>query len=79
MGCLPSSSVVSPQMESKCGFWFGKLSTEWWERHPQANTCKYGEKKLMKNTFPASGANAKGRNDIPKDGANNLGLECRKQ
>jgi hypothetical protein len=63
-------------MEPKCVFWFGKLSTEWWERHPQAIMCKYGEKKLMNNTYPASGANAKGSNDIPRD---NIRLECRMQ
>jgi hypothetical protein len=74
MGSLPSSSAVSPQMEPKRGFWFGKLSTEWRERDPQANMGKYGEKKLMNNTYPASGANAKGSNDIPRD---KVGLECR--
>jgi len=77
MGSLPSSSAVSPQMEAKRGFWFGKLSTEWWERPPLANMGKYGEKQLMKDTYPASGANAEGSNDVPRDGANNFGLECR--
>ena len=77
MGSLPSSCVVSPQMEPKREFCFGKLSTEWWERYPHANTGKYGEKKVMKNTHPASGTNAEGSNDIHKDGANNVRLECR--
>jgi hypothetical protein len=77
LGSLPSSSAVSPQMEPKHRFWFRKLSTEWRESQPQANTSKYGEKNLMKNTYPASGANAEGSNDMPWDGANNVRLECR--
>jgi len=32
---------------------------------------------LMKSTDPASGVNAEGSNDILRDGANNVGLECR--
>jgi hypothetical protein len=32
--------------------------------HPQANMRKYGEKKLMTNSYPARGANAKVSNDI---------------
>jgi len=75
MGSLPASSAVSPQMQPTHEFWFRKLSTEWWERHPQANWGIYGEKKLMNNTYPASGANAEGRNTIAKDGANNVGLQ----
>jgi hypothetical protein len=77
MGSLPSRSAVSPQMEPKRRCWFGKLTMEWWERHPQPNMGTYGEKKLMKTTNPVSGANAEGSNDIPRDGANNVGLECR--
>ena len=40
MGSVPSSSVISPKMEPTCWFWFGTLSTEWWERPPQANASK---------------------------------------
>ena len=79
MGSLPSSSVVSPQMEPKSGFWFGMLRTGWWERHPQADMGKYGEEKLMKQSYPASGTTAIGSNNIPNNVANNVGLECRKQ
>jgi hypothetical protein len=49
---------------------------EWWERQPQANMGKYGEKKLMTNSDPASGANAEGSNDISRNSANNVRLEC---
>jgi len=77
IGSLHSSSAVSPQMESKRRFSFGKLSTEWWARPSQANTDKYGEKKLMKDTNPASGANAEGNNDILRGSTNNIELECR--
>jgi len=75
MGPVPSSSVVPPQMEPKRGLWFGKLSMEWWIRPPQANMVKFGEKSIMKDTYPASRANAEGSNDIPMDGTNNVGLE----
>jgi len=44
---LPSTSTVSPQIELKCGFWFGKLSTQWWEGPSLADTGKYGQKQLM--------------------------------
>jgi hypothetical protein len=47
MGTLSFSFVVSPQMEPKCRFWFGKLSTECWERPLLANMGKYGEKQLV--------------------------------
>jgi hypothetical protein len=47
MSSLPSSSAVSLQMEPKRVVWFGKLSTEWWERPPLANMGKYGKKQLM--------------------------------
>jgi len=77
MGSLPSSSAVSPQMEPKRRFWFGKLSTEWWERPPLANTSEYGEKQLINDTDSASGTNAEGSNAIPRDGANTVRLECR--
>jgi len=50
MSSLPSSYAVSPQMEPKCGFWFGKVSTEWWERPLLANKSKYGEKRLVDDT-----------------------------
>jgi len=48
-GSLPSTSAISPQMEPKGGFWFGKLSIEWWERLPLAITGKHGEKKMVDN------------------------------
>jgi len=60
-------------MDPKCVFLLGKLSMEWWERHPQSNISKYGEKRLMNNTYPARGANAEGSNYISRD---NFGLEC---
>ena len=72
MGPLPSSSAVSPQIEPQHGFWFGKLSTKWWERHPQAILGKHGRKRLMKNTYSASRANTEENNDIVRDGANNI-------
>jgi hypothetical protein len=72
MSPMASSSAVSPQMEHKRGFWFGMLSTAWWKRHPEANMGKYGGKKQMNDFYPASGANAKGNNDTPRD---NVGLE----
>jgi len=50
MGSLSSSFAVSPQMEPKSGSWFGKLSTEWWERPLLVNTGKYGEKQLVDDT-----------------------------
>jgi hypothetical protein len=40
------------------------------------NTGKYGEKQRMNNTYRASVGNAEGSNDIPRNGANNVGLEC---
>ena len=73
MGSFPSSSAASPQMEPKLGFWFGKLSMEWWERDPQANTAKYGEKNWMSNTNPASRVNAERSNNILRDAPNNVG------
>jgi len=74
MSSLPSNSAVSPPMGPKRVFWFGKLSTAWWERHLQAIMCHYGEKKLMNNTYTASRANAEGSNDLPRY---NVRLECR--
>jgi hypothetical protein len=74
MGSLPYSSAVSPHMEPKCGIWFGKLSTEWWETPQLANTCKYGEKELMKDMYPASRAKAEENNDVSRGGDNNVGL-----
>lgn len=47
LGSVTSRSAVSPQMEPKCGFCFRKLSPEWWERSPLANTGRYGEKPLL--------------------------------
>lgn len=47
---LSSTSPVSPQMESKHGYWFKTLSREWWEGPLLANTGKYGEKQLVDNT-----------------------------
>jgi hypothetical protein len=79
IGSLPASSAISPQMVPKRGFWFGMLSTECKGRYPQAHTGKCGEKKLTKNTYPASRTNAQGRNDIHRDSANNVRLECRMQ
>jgi len=61
-------------MANKRGFWFAMLSMEWWESHPPANMGKYGEKKVMNNSYPASGVNAQGSNNIPTD---NVRLECR--
>jgi len=52
MGSLPSSSGISPQMESKQRYWFRKLSTEWWEIPLQADTGKYEEKQLTKHSYP---------------------------
>jgi len=34
----------------------GIIGPDWWERLPLSNTCKYGEKQLMKDTYPARGA-----------------------
>jgi len=51
MRSLPSGSAVSPQMEREHGFWFGKLSIEWWERPLLANTGKSGEKQLVDDTI----------------------------
>jgi len=73
MGSLSSSSAVPPQMAPNHRFWFGKLSTEWWERLPQAITGKYGEKNLMTNTYPASEVNTERSKEIHRDGANNVG------
>ena len=47
MSSLPSSSAVSPPMQPKRGFWFSKLSMEWWERPLLANTGKYADKQLV--------------------------------
>jgi len=44
---------------------------------PPANTSEYGEKQIIRDTDPASGANATGGNNIPRDGATTVGLECR--
>jgi len=70
------SGLLAPQMQPKSEFWFLKLSMEWWERYPQGNMCKYGQKKLKNNTYPARGANAKGGHNILKNSDNNVGLEC---
>ena len=80
MHSLSYSSAVSPQMEPKCGFWFGKLSTEWWERPPLANTGKYGEKQLINDTYSASRAQCQRNNVLPRDDTNNVGfgLGCHK-
>lgn len=72
MGSLPCCSAVSPQTEHTCGSWFRKLSMESWERHPQSNRGKYGENKLINNTYPMSGANTEGYENILK---HNVGLE----
>jgi len=79
MGSRTSSSAVVPPMAPKRGFWFRKLSTAWWVKHPQADTGKHGGKKRIKNTYCASMANAKGSNDIPWDGSNTVRMECRMQ
>jgi hypothetical protein len=39
-------------------------------RPPQANTGKYREKQLMKDTYPASEVNAEGNNDLLRSSTN---------
>jgi len=47
---LSSRPAVSPQMEPKHEFWFGKPSTEWWERPLLANMREYGKKQQVDNS-----------------------------
>jgi len=50
-GSVPSISIVSPQKELECGFWFGKLSMKLWERTLPANTGKYVQKQLLDDAY----------------------------
>jgi len=63
IGSLPASYVITLQIQPICGFWCRKEGRNWWDRPPQTKMGKYGQKKLITNTYPASRANTNGSNN----------------
>jgi hypothetical protein len=52
---------------------------EFWQRLPLASMGISRGKELMNGNCPVSRVNPKRSNDMPRDGANNFGLECHMQ
>jgi len=54
MASMSSNSTISLQMETRPGFWFGKLSMELWQSPVLLNSGQCRERQVMKDTYAAS-------------------------